>query len=187
MSNRIPFPPDDPQSWQATIGTVAVDMRTCLVEVQNLKTSNRVDVVEAGGVDVASIRHKGRKPGTFSLVIRAWTPEGWTVSNDIVALAHRQPDEIAKSSSAAALAVHHPLLAARGITSMYVVDITGPEWAGQRSTVTLDCIQFVAEKARKKNVAKKVSVSAVPTEFDPLKAPPKPTKPTPPWKVPPKP
>lgn len=57
-------------------------------------------------------------------------------------MAHRQPDEIAKSRKGGAMAVEHPLLAARGINAIYVKSIDGPDFKGGVMTAKIACLQY---------------------------------------------
>jgi hypothetical protein len=175
-TRAAPHPYVDPQAHQAQFGTITVSFRKLAMQVRNLKTSNRVDVKDAAGADGATITHHGRKPATFTIELRSWDPEGFELLQQIVDLAHSQPDEIAKAPGRApALTIAHPLLARRGISAVYVDDIEGPEdQGGGVCTASISCIQWTP--APKKTAKPKIStlkVADVPTAFNPPKPPPK--------------
>lgn len=159
----IPTPWKDPQAWQVQIDSFRPSFRVLKSDLTGLKTSNKMDVRKGPGFDGANIVHGGRDLGEFSVELESWDEDGHRLLHAIVLTCHTQADRIAasvrsKSKQIPALAVHHPLLASRGITAMYVKDIDGPHYEKGRFRVAIACIEY-APPPKAAGTTKPASVS----------------------------
>lgn len=124
------------------------------------KTSRKIDVANAAGLDAATLRLQGVDPGTWSLVIVVWTREQLAALEALLAkvapVAGRVTYANGKYTSTnragekrpASFTVYHPALAAAGLASFVVGEV---EWFAegpvpQSRQVTLSCTQALPPK-----------------------------------------
>jgi len=124
------------------------------------KTSRKIDVANAAGLDAATLRLQGVDPGTWSLVIVVWTAEQLAALEVLLAkvapVAGRVTYANNRYTSAngagekrpASFTIYHPALAAAGLASFVVGEV---EWFAegpvkQSRQVTLSCTQALPPK-----------------------------------------
>lgn len=125
------------------------------------KTSRKIDVANAAGLDAATLRLQGVDPGTWSLVIVVWTRDQIAALEALLAkvapVAGRPVYTNGKYVSTnratgdkrpASFTVYHPALAAAGLATFVVGEV---EWFAegpvkQSRQVTLSCTQALPPK-----------------------------------------
>lgn len=125
------------------------------------KTSRKIDVANAAGLDAATLRLQGIDPGTWSLVIVVWTRDQLAALEALLAkvapVAGRVTYANGKYTSTnsatgekrpASFTVYHPALAAAGLATFVVGEV---EWFAegpvkQSRQVTLSCTQALPPK-----------------------------------------
>lgn len=179
-----PYPQDDPDGWQVTIGTIAIPETLCKIGLTGLTTGVALDKKKAAGRSGATITYQGDDLATFSIQLESWNRDGWRVLMAVCGMAQKQ--------KGAPIVMHHPMLDAAGVDKAIVEKV---KWPGNDSTelqkATLECTQWVPTP-KKKPVTKTATVADVPDALTlhkqgkkDFKLPPA-AKPTPPSKKTPK-
>ena len=163
MATRHAFPPNDPTGDQIEIAGILIDPRLVVCKVRGLKVGINLDVKESPGVHGAALTFQGRKLGRWTIELRAGhegggeeftAEEGYAVLESMaVEIIHKSMGGVVKTKTVGGVttrevgctpvAVKHPRLAARGITTAVFLDMEGPEQEDSLGyVVTIDCIQY---------------------------------------------
>jgi len=133
----VPWWYDDPDSWD----TVVLGQYTLpgLAQVKVAK-AQKVDVKNAEGQSGATITFKGYEPAKVDIVLRMWTRDQWNAFQTMLPYFEPRPSKKAPQP----FDVAHPKTALRGIRSVYIPEIEGPD---ESTTgifdITFKCIEFL--------------------------------------------
>jgi hypothetical protein len=153
MANVPPFPPHNPEVWQATIGNLLIPALTCKAHVTRIQVGAKWDVKEGPGANGATATFHGKKLARFTLTLEAGWRNASVTTEDGHALLWQLTEQIGQATAAGApIEISHPVLDLYDVSRMLVEGIDGPLYEDQLVRVTLECIQY-APRA-KKNVTK---------------------------------
>jgi hypothetical protein len=158
-----PFWDSDPDSWDRVIlGGLTLPG---LCKVEGLKSPARWDIKEAPGTDGATETYKGYTPASLTIRVTIWTEEQWmTIQPMIEALRPRPGKQTPKPFD-----IVHPATAARGIRSVIVMDVEGPEdssdVAGAKEFV-IPCREYFAQPKKNTTGTASGSAAANPARVD---------------------
>jgi hypothetical protein len=116
----IPWPGDDPTAWDLLFLGGAVFPGLCRIKAP--KGGQKIDKKDSPGSDGESTTQQGEKAKTGEILIRMWEREQWDEyenAHKIVepSIGKRKPLDIVTAATAS-----------RGITSILIEDIEGPDW-----------------------------------------------------------
>src|SRR5574343_179882 len=132
----IPHWESDPDVWDTCLlgqlelpGVVRVDVKRGL----------DIDKKKAKGKNRARLTIQGRRPADVTITVRLLSPGDWASMVDVLARIEPKPDAKPESDC---WDIAHPVAAARGVQSVMIEEIEGPQLVDGILEVKIKCVEF---------------------------------------------